>query len=239
MNRPIYRYLADKKWREYKRPLLIQRISQFHVVPDFVDRIDPTVEVALGFGKRNVQPGQIVDSHISEQPARLMVQPFDKGERLITIAVIDPDVPDLDSDSFKSRCHFLAINIPISPTKTSVDFSKLDESAQIIQPWLPPFAQKGSPYHRLVIFVLKQEQESPLDPATLQDKFKERDRWDLRVFRKETRLHPVGVNLFRTIWDQDSDAIALRTEAPEAQVELVRKKPEKLPYKKKDGSRYR
>ena len=103
MNRPIYRHLADKKWREYKRPLLMQRIAQMHVVPDVLPHLDPTAQVELSFGRRTVHPGDFVDSRISEMPGRLVVQPFDKGERLVTIAVVDPDVPDESKDSFKSR----------------------------------------------------------------------------------------------------------------------------------------
>ena len=77
MDRPIYRYLADRKWRDYKRKILMQRISQMYIVPDLLSHLDPTAQVSLGFGRRNVQPGEFVDSRVSEIPARLNVQVFD------------------------------------------------------------------------------------------------------------------------------------------------------------------
>jgi len=64
MNRPIYRHLAQKEWHSYRRPLVLQRITQMSVVPDILPHIDPTVEVQLFFGRRKIQPGSFVNSSI-------------------------------------------------------------------------------------------------------------------------------------------------------------------------------
>ena len=238
MDRPIYRYLADKKWRAYSRRVLMQRISQHHLVPDILPHLDPTAAVSLGFGRRKVQAGEIVDSRVSEMPPRLKIQVFDKGERLVTIAVVDPDVPDLKSDSFSSRCHFLAVNVPISPTSTSVPLAKLKKDEHVIHPWLPAFAQKGSPYHRLAAFVLQQDGPEPLNLARFRKIM--RDGWTLKqLMSQHPKLRPIGVNLFRTLWDEGTDGVMKRAGAQGLDVELVRKKPEKNVYKKKDGARYR
>lgn len=240
MDRPIYRHLADKKWREYKRLLLMQRISQHHIVPDILPHLDPTAKVSLGFGRRNVQPGEFVDSRVSEIPARFTVQCFDKGERFVTIAIVDPDVPDAERDSFTSRCHFLAVNIPISPTTTSVPLSKLRKEEHIIHPWLPPYAEKGAPYHRLAIFVIQQETEGKADVEALRrDLILKREGFTMRKLLPRNPGTPIGVNLFRSRWDEGTDGIILRHGIKGANVEFTRKKPEKLPYKKKDGARYR
>ena len=243
MNRPIYRHLADKKWRAYKRPLLMQRISQMYIVPDLLPHLDPTAEVSLGFGRRNVQPGEFVDSHISESLARLDVKVFDKGERLVSIVVIDPDVPNEKRDTFGSRCHFLAVNIPVSPTLTSIPLSKISNENHVVLPWLPPFAQKGAPYHRLAVFVLQGEgvgQGKDLDVKLLrEDKKNQRERFSLRRFAHEKSLKPIGVHLFRSKWDEGTDRVAMRAGIEHVGVEFTRKKADKLPYKKKDGARYR
>lgn len=243
MNRPIYRHLADKKWRSYKRRILMQRISQMYVVPDMFQYLDPTAEVSLAFGRRNVQPGEFVDSRISEKPARLRIQPFDRGERLVTVAVMDADVPDEERDAFTSRCHFLAVNIPVSPTSTSVPFSKLSKEEHIVLPWLPPYAQKGAPYHRVGVFVLQQPGEgleAKMDVVALQKSMaNRRDRFRARGFAQNHNLHPIGVHLFRSKWDEGTDAVATRAGIEGFNIEYARKKPEKLPYKKKDGERYR
>lgn len=232
MNRPIYRYLADRQWRSYKRLLLMQRITQMHVVPDIVPFLDPIAEVTLAFGPRIVQPGEFVDSRVSEVPARLRIQVFDKGERLVTIAIVDPDVPNEATDGFRTRCHFLAVNIPVSPTSTSFPLSRL--GAHTALTWLPPFAQKGAPYHRLSIFVLQQSPGMALDVEATK-----RDGFNLRAFKDRHALTPVGVNLFRSRWDEGTDGVMERGGMEGADVEFQRKKPEKLPYKKKDGARYR
>ncbi|MCJ1317829.1 hypothetical protein MMC15_003156 [Xylographa vitiligo] len=238
MNRPIYRYLADRKWREYKRLVMMQRISQMHIVPDVLPHLDPIAEVSLAFGRRNVQPGEFVDSRISETAPRLNVQLFEKGEKLITLVVLDSDVPNVEKDAFEYRCHFLATNIPLSPTTTSLPFSMLSKESQVVLPWLPPHAQKGSPYHRLSIFVLQQPEGNALDVEAIRTREK-RDGFNLRSFNDRHLVKPIGVHLFRTIWDEGTEGVMKRAGLEGANIELRRKKPEALPYKKKDGARYR
>src|SRR2546423_10026882 len=100
MNKPIYRYLADRKWREYRRPVLVQRITQMKIIPDVVANFEPAADVRLAFGSQRIQPGDFVESTLSENPCRLSVQLFDRGEQLVTIAVVDPDVPNVEKDGF-------------------------------------------------------------------------------------------------------------------------------------------
>ena len=253
MNRPIYRYLADRKWREYKRKLIMQRISQMYIVPDILSHIDPTADVSLGFGRRNVQPGEFVDSRVSEIPARLKVQVFDKGERLISIVVVDPDVPHEQTDAFSSRCHFLAVNVPLSPMSPSIPLSKLKEEDHIVFPWLSPYAEKGAPYHRLAVFVIQQDDAGGGAAWNLNHVRREytQDGFKLQKFvtKKKPKnpgltpinpvLTPIGMHLFRCKWDEGTDGVVMRAGIEGMNIEFKRKKPEKAPYKKKDGVRYR
>ena len=238
MNRPIYRHLADKQWRHYRRKVQLQRITQMAVVPDLLPHIDPVAEVTLAFGRHKIQPGAFVDSRMSADPVRLNVQVFDKGPRLVSIVVVDPDVPSPETDGFHSRCHFLAVNIPVSPTAPSLPLAKFKEGdEQCILPWLPPFAQKGSPYHRLSVFVLQHRDGKPLGLGTA--KRVRRDGFSMREFVNQHKLLPVGVALFRSIWDEGTAGVMKKARIEGANIEFTRKKPEKLPYKKKDGARYR
>lgn len=236
MNRPIYRYYADRKWRSYRRVLMVQRIAQMHIVPDILPFFDPVVEVSLAFGRREVKPGEFVDSRVSEFPAKLRIQVFDKGERLVTIVMVDPDVPIEATDGFDYRCHFLAVNVPVSPTSTVVHLSRLNAEAPLM--WLPPFAQKGAPYHRMPIFVLQQPPGVTLDVNRVWNKV-ERDGFNLRSFNEKHKLTPVGMNLFRSQWDEGTEHVMKRAGMEGADLEFRRKKPDKLPYKKKDGARFR
>ncbi|OCL08587.1 phosphatidylethanolamine binding protein [Glonium stellatum] len=248
MNKPIYRYLADKQWRQYRRLVSMQRITQMNVMPDVLPKIDPVAEVTLAFGRRNVQPGDFVDSRVSEVIPRLKVQVFDKGERLVTVVVVDADVPVLDKDSFTYRCHFIASNIPISPTSTSIPLNQLDRPVKgsqeetpkhIALPWLPPYAHKGSPYHRLAVLLLQQGEGKTIDTAKVAQETK-RDGFIMRSFVDKHQLKPVGVTMFRTQWDEGTAGVMTRLGLEdEAKIEFKRKRVEPLPYKKKDPKRYR
>ncbi|KAI9678629.1 MAG: hypothetical protein M1817_005686 [Caeruleum heppii] len=227
MSKPIYRYLANKQWRSYRRPLLMQRITQMNVTPDIIPRMNPTADVRLAFGRRNVQPGDFVDSRVSEQPGKLRVQVFDKGERRISVAVIDPDVPDLATDRFGYRCHYLAVNIPVSPTSPAVPLSRPSETSQMVMPWLPPYVQKGMPYHRLAVFVLEHPSHHELDASSLKETSR-RDGFNLRSFVDKHHLRPIGVGLFRSQWDEGTASIMSRAGIKGAEVEYVRPRVESL-----------
>ncbi|KAI4253862.1 MAG: hypothetical protein L6R42_007418 [Xanthoria sp. 1 TBL-2021] len=240
MNRPIYRYLADRQWRQQRRLILMQRINQMHIVPDMVPYLDPTAEVRLFFGRRNVQPGDFVESRNSETPPRLSIQVFDRGERLVSIVVIDPDVPNVETDSFDSRCHFLAVNVPISPTSTSVSLAKMSDDSDTIRPWLPPHAQKGSPYHRLVVFILEQKDGQRLESQGLKRMVENQAaQFNIRSCMDKVHGKLTGIHLFRTKWDDGMAGVMQRADIAGADIELKRMKPEKLPYKKKNPERYR
>ncbi|KAK4938791.1 mitochondrial 54S ribosomal protein YmL35 [Elasticomyces elasticus] len=238
MNKPIYRYLAERKWREYPRKILVQRITQMNVLPDVIPNCDPILDVKISFGKKAVPPGDFVESHISENPCQLVLQPFDRGEKMVSIAIVDPDVPNIEADSFDTRCHFLASNIIISATQTLVDLAKLSADSQVLLPWLPPHAQKGSPYHRLSIIVLQQKDNIPIDLEIARKKVG-RDGFSTRRFMSRHILIPISASLFRTQWDDSTAAVMQRAGLAGGDVELKRKKVEPLPYKRRNPSSFR
>lgn len=252
MNKPIYRYLANRQWRSYNRVLLMQRITQMNVVPDILPKIDPAVSTRLAFPATNnsrmkrVPHGDFVDSLISEKAPTLWIQPYERGTKLVTIAVVNPDVPNVEKDGFDYRCHFLAANIPISPTDNRIKLGELDAEKQVIHDWLPAYAQKGTPYQRMSVFVLEQ----PTDPssnasATLDistapshPRF-QRKGFNLRAFVDRYRLEPIGVDLFRTNFDGNTAGVMRRAGVEGWDVEFKRKRIEPLPYKRRDSERYR
>ncbi|KAI9830461.1 MAG: hypothetical protein M1826_004698 [Phylliscum demangeonii] len=223
MNRPVYRYLADREWRSYRRKVQLQRIMQMSVVPDVLPHIDPVAEVRLAFRRRKVQPGEIVDSRTSELSGRLNIHVFDKGERLVTVVVVDPDVPNVESDSFSSRCHFFAVNIPVSPTSSSVPLMTLPADEHLLLPWLPPYSQKGMPYHRLAVIVLQQPDGRRLDRSSMLKRVK-RDDFHLRRYLSQYGLKPVGAFLFRAKWDEGTAGVMERAGLPGADLEFKRKR---------------
>ncbi|KAM0223999.1 hypothetical protein ACHAQD_002362 [Fusarium lateritium] len=220
MNKPIYRHYAEVKWRSYDQRLITQRIKQFNIVPDVLPKLEPTADVQLYFRKLKIPPGQIVDSLVSENTPRLRVQVFDQGERLVSVVVLDSDVPNPDSDTFGKRCHFLAANIPISPTDTSLPLSKITAKNQLAVPWLPAFSQKGAPYHRLGIYLLEQEPGVKLDVAKLKELYSQREGFSLKSFRDKFRATPFGFNMFRSVWDENTAAVMARHNIPGSDIEF-------------------
>jgi len=251
MSKPIYRYLADKQWRSYKRTLLLQRITQMNVVPDVLPAVDPIVSTQLSFSGKKVQHGDFVSSLISESAPTLNIQSYDKGKRLYTIAVVNPDVPNVEKDAFDYRCHFLASNIELSPTDTLVRFGKLSEENQVVLPWLPAYAQKGTPYHRMSVFVFEQARSDDMTSTTLAyqsldvsaikeaGRYTKRPGFNMRSFVDKFGLKPVGVDLFRTQWDEGTAGVMQRAGISGSDVEFKRKRVEPLPYQRRSSERYR
>ncbi|GAB1206485.1 hypothetical protein APSETT445_005174 [Aspergillus pseudonomiae] len=235
----IYRYLADKKWREYRRKILVQRITQMKVIPDVLPHCDPTVDTKLYFGRSPVQPGEFVNSRVSTSAPKLDVQLFERGEKLVTIAVVDADVPNVEKDGFDYRMHYLAVNVPISAVSTKVDLSALSSESQVVLPWLPPVAQKGSPYHRLSVFIMEQKDSKPLDFAAVKAKETTRDNKLLRTLQARYHLKPIGAHLFRTEWDSTMAEVMKESGYAEVDMELRRKRVEPLPYKRRNPATMR
>ncbi len=238
LSKPIYRHLADRKWREYPRKVLVQRITQMRVMPDVIPNVEAMLDVKIVFDNRVVQPGDFVESHVSENPCRLTLQSYERGEKMVTIAVVDPDVPNVETDSFDFRCHFLASNIVISPTLPIVDLATLSPESQVLLPWLAPYAQKGSPYHRLSIIILQQKDNIPIDLEIAKQKI-QREGFTVRSMMSRHMLSPISASLFRTQWDESTAAVMSRAGIEGGDVELKRKKVEPLPYQRRETRRMR
>ncbi|KAK4203646.1 phosphatidylethanolamine-binding protein [Triangularia verruculosa] len=245
MNKPIYRYLAERKWRSMDYKIITQRISQFNIVPDILPKFDPTMDVKMTFRGYKAPPGAILDSLITESgPPNLRLQVFNSGERLLSVVVMDSDVPNPETDSFARRLHFLVTNIPWSPASTSLNLHRLNskgespspEDGTLAIPWLPPTAQKGAPYHRLSVFVLEHNKNQPLDLAKLKETYANRDGFSLKSFRDKFDLNPVGFTLFRSVWDEHTAEVMARHNIPGADVEFKQERVRSLkPPKKARG----
>jgi large subunit ribosomal protein L35 len=189
--------------------------------------------VQLYFRRDKVTPGEVLNSLVTEIPPRLRVQTFDAAERLVSLVVMDSDVPNAETDSFERRCHYLAANVPLSPTINSLPLGQVNKETQLAVPWLPAFSQKGAPYHRLSLFILEQKDGQTLDIAKLRELYTGRDGFSLKSFRDKFALNPIGFNIFRTIWDENTAAVMERAGVPGADVEFKFKRVYSLKGEKK------
>ena len=212
-------------------------MTQMNVVPDVIPSCDTILDVNMSFGRKPIPPGTFVESNISEEAIRLRIQTFERGERLLTIAVVDPDVPNGETDGFDSRCHFLATNISITPTISQVHLSDLTEQ-QVLLPWFAPTAQKGAPYHRLSVVIFQQKDNIPIDKE-LALKFVQREGFSARALMSRHLLTPVAATLFRTQWDEHMADVMTRSGVEGGDLEFKRIKVEPLPYKRRNPSSFR
>lgn len=230
MNKPIYRYLANRKWQAMDYKIIVQRIKQFYIVPDILPSFDPVMDVKMSFRGQPVGPGMTLSSRVTEIAPTLKMQVFDKGPRLFTIAVFDADVPDVENDRFTRRLHYLATNIPWDQNQRQLPLrligtDKNPVGGDLPVPWLPPFAQRGSPYHRLAIFILEQSStDTPLDVAKLRETYDGpgRELFSLKSLRDKFGVNPVGFTMFRTEWDESTADVMARHGIPGADIEFKR-----------------
>lgn len=59
MGKPVYRHLARQKWEGYERKIVMQRITQMHVIPDVLPKIEPSVQVRVSFGRKRIAHGVV------------------------------------------------------------------------------------------------------------------------------------------------------------------------------------
>lgn len=241
MSFPVYRFLAERKWREMKRRILEQRITQMSVIPDVYPFADPVLDIDFKFDRFVITPGDFLATSRTVRAPRLKLQQFDAGKKTVTIVAIDSDVPNVEKDGFDYRCHGIWSNIVISPTDNKVDLSSLKEDKTAL-PWTPPYAQKGAPYHRISLWVFEQGPTQTINTSKVARQF-ERKNFVLRSFVDKLNLkkQPLGVTMFRTRWDESTDGVMEKWNIEGANLEFKNKKAEKLPdkYRMKDGARYR
>lgn len=216
----------------------MQRVEQMNVIPDLLPYIDAVASVEVSFPGCKVQPGQFVDSRHSQTAPNLNIQVYDAGPRLVTIAVVDSDVPNEETDSFSRRCHGVFANIEISPTDGRVFLNQEKHAGSVAVPWIPPTAQKGAPYHRLTVIVMQHLHGQKLDIEDIKEKTI-REGWHPQAFMAQHKLKAVGITMFRTQWDEGMEMVMNRHGIAGADIAFKRTIPEKLPYKKKDSKRYR
>ncbi|BGP17591.1 hypothetical protein JCM10213_001240 [Rhodosporidiobolus nylandii] len=202
LSKPVYRHLAERAWRkEGDLAVLMQRVTQMHVVPDLLPSISPKADVRIRIAGQAVEPGAYVKPAQTREGVEISAQVYHEEERLYTLLLIDPDVPDEINQTFATFAHLLVPNIPLSATSSSpLPLSTLPSTLSFV----PPHPQKGTPYHRYTALLLEQSSALELDAA---DATLEREGFSTREFVEKHGLKAAGVSFFRQVWDKDVSAI--------------------------------
>lgn len=175
---------------------------------------------------------------MSEAAPTLQIQSFDAGEKVVSIVVIDSDVPNTDTDAFDHRLYALRTNVTITPTNGTVKLDVPSDDPTLAMPWLPPTAQNGAPWHRLSVWVLEHRDGQRIDVQSIKDRYT-RDNFTLRSFQSKYLVKPIGVTLFRTKWDDGMRGVMERHGIEGADIEWKKKAYAPMAYKKKKGERFR
>ncbi|GAA5991045.1 hypothetical protein JCM10908_006515 [Rhodotorula pacifica] len=198
MSKPVYRHLAERKWRkEGDLAILMQRVTQMHVTPDLLAEIQPQADVRIQVDGETIEPGVFTAPARTRDGFQVTAQVFHPEERLYTLLVVDPDVPDELNQTFTTFAHWLVPNVPLSAISSALSLDTLPATLS----YVPPHPQNGTPYHRYTTLLL--EQPSKLELA----QEPERLGFSVREFVKEHGLKPAGVSFFRQKWDEDVSAI--------------------------------
>ncbi|KAK4046927.1 hypothetical protein OIV83_005718 [Microbotryomycetes sp. JL201] len=196
LSQAVHRFLAEQAWRlNGDLAILMQRVTQMHVTPDVLPAINPTARLDITVDGETIEPGSYTKPAATRDGIALTAQTFHADERLHTLLIVDPDVPDEESQSFTTFAHLLVPNIPLSATKTS-----LQSDATL--PFVPPHPQNGTPYHRYTALLLAQSQPLSLDASNI-----DRTGFSVRQFVQDNGLEPVGITFTRQIWDESVTAI--------------------------------
>ncbi|CAA7264664.1 unnamed protein product [Cyclocybe aegerita] len=236
MSKVSHRALLEQKWRkDGDLDLLMERLYQMHVVPDVLPEIHPSLDLHVVARTKpkeflnsdskkvqmNVEPGTFLRPKQTLVPPKLFASVFHTDTRLYTMLLVDPDVPQPDTESFTTYLHWMKPNIPLSATSPS-KLSDLNTHTK----YIPPHPQRGTPYHRYVCLLLPQPPlgaseytltaasratgptsmhlDIPVVPEA------ERLGFNVREFTRRWNLNAAkggGAHMWREVWDEDVSAV--------------------------------
>ncbi|CAE6515171.1 unnamed protein product [Rhizoctonia solani] len=200
LTQPVYRRLLEQSWRQKgSLDLLMERVHQMKVIPDILAFFHPTVDLRISFNEgEEVVPGVFLPVKSTLRAPSITAQAYHPEERLYTLLIVDPDVPDPSMKSFSTYLHAFQPNIPLSVTKTQVTFPTAPETSESSLPYIPPHPQNGTPYHRYTTLLLPQASEISIDISKLP-----RENFDVRgAYKQYGFTSGGGIHMFRENWDE-------------------------------------
>jgi len=202
-NQPVYRELKQKHWESHDQMLLMQRLEQLGCIPDTLPTLDPKAEVLVKFlnhttVNRWIEPGTFLSSNTTTYPPSIKVQEYesvDVENQLYTVLLVNPDVPCLETDSFKTHIQWGLTNVKLSYNDNLIGPNRLlsDESINELIDYLPPVPEKNIPTQRFITWVFRQ-------PEPINEKIEDRE-FAIRQYVEDHKLEAIGAHVWRSEWD--------------------------------------
>ncbi|KAG0361422.1 hypothetical protein BGZ54_009101 [Gamsiella multidivaricata] len=210
MSKAVFRYMQSKQFQRETLPVIQQRISQMFVTPDLLPSFTPSLNVQLDFGPGS-SPSASTNNYFETGsyllPGKTIKEPkvnvtsFHSEQKYYTVALIDPDMPDVENETFKQQLHWLMTNVPLSATQMEVSAGNAD----VILPYLPPHPPKGTRYHRYTL-LLAEQPNGGQDKVQIAQSDISRET-TLRELCSQYGLNVKGLTFFRQVWDKDVSRI--------------------------------
>ncbi|SPO26818.1 related to MRPL35 - mitochondrial ribosomal protein, large subunit [Ustilago trichophora] len=210
---PAFRHLRERLWRKDSGVLakVMERCTLMHVFPDVLPGITPTADVQISFGQGDgftdhksqggdVLVGVFVEAKETTSAPKVDVNVFHTEEKKYTLAIVDPDQPDEDLESFKTELLALKTDIPLSATSSPT----IDLTQNMTVNYTPPHPQQGTPYHRYTTILFEQSNSTTISTDNL-----DASNFNLSTFVEQNQLNPAGIHFWRAKWTpQSADAIS-------------------------------
>lgn len=219
-SKTIYRKLARDHWESYDLMITMQRLEQMAVIPDTLPTLDPRCDVKMKFLNHSTQnawiePGVKLSTNVTSFAPSFKIQEFDQVDpqkQMYTILIVNPDVPDVPNDSYKTEIVYGLSNIKIGYNDNFVGPQRLatDSSINQIIEYAPPVPDRNLGPQRYCVWVFRQ-------PNTISDKLADRA-FDLRQYAKQHELTAVGAHLWRSEWDLNTESVRKLYGMPEGTI---------------------
>ncbi|KAF9438098.1 hypothetical protein BGZ76_009791 [Entomortierella beljakovae] len=215
MSKAVFRYMKSKQFQRETLPVIQQRITQMFVTPDVLLPFTPSIDVQLNFGPgsapKNESGAQLPNNHFETgsfllprntiNEPKVNVTSFHPEQKYYTLMMVDPDVPDVENQTFKQQIHWLVANIPLSATENELN----KENADLVLSYIPPHPPMGTKYHRYTLLLAEQPNEGK-DKIEIAADQVSRDTTFLELSSRYN-LSAKGVTFFRQVWDKDVSKI--------------------------------
>ncbi|KAG0264482.1 hypothetical protein BG011_006646 [Mortierella polycephala] len=200
MSKAVFRFMKNRQFQRETLPLVQQRITQMFVTPDLLPPFTPSLNVQMQYGSTGsnyFEIGSYLQPGMTIQEPKVSVLSFHPEQKYYTIALVDPDMPDVKNEAFKQQLHWLIANVPLSSTQ--MDVTK--ENADVVLPYLPPHPPKGTKYHRYTLLVAEQPNGGQ-DKVQIETSSVSRET-TLGDLCAQYQLNVKGLTFFREVWDKD------------------------------------
>ncbi|KAJ1026193.1 hypothetical protein NDA18_003851 [Ustilago nuda] len=206
----VFRHLRERVWRKDSGILakLMERCRLMHIFPDVLSAITPVVDVQLSFGEGggytdhisqggDVLAGVFVPVADSVKAPKVEVNVFHTEPKKYTLAIVDPDQPNEETQSYKTSLLALKTDISLSATSSPL----IDLGKDMAVEYIPPHPQQGTNYHRYTTILFEQTSTSS---GGRKVEVGDRDDFNLKDYVERKALTPAGIHFWRAKWTPES-----------------------------------